>query len=924
MKRETGLDRDFSVVHRDDPEVPLPDPVVEKFRIPPQREGYVDRPRLVRHLAGGADTRLTLVSAAAGTGKTTLVSAWARNIRAQRHLAWVSIEVADESRTRFWSSLARGLSPLGVVLPMPPTETGAKEADGDYADEVVSALQGGAVLEPADPLFVVLDCQADLSAVVAHDLDTVLRRSDGLLRLVVVSRVDPPLPLHRYRLAGSLVEIRMADLAFTLDESRELTTHAGLELPDATLRSIVSRTQGWAAGLRFAEVSMTNRDDQECVALGFRGDTGNVADYLMAEVLDAQPEAQRQFLLQTSIIDVLRPGLIEAVAGPQAHSALGLLARGNAYLGELSDCPGWYRYQPLFHDLLRARLDIELPARVPELHRAAAAWMFEHQRLDIAVRHCSAAGDWERAARYVIHDLAIGRLLIPGGDALTVALARLPDDTEGSSASLVRAALAMAAFDADACEEHLLRAEGQLERERAGRLGAAELALQTVRLTHAAAVSDVDGGLGAAVAAERLVGRMPTERVEQHPELVVLIQASKGSAWLMKGDLEAAVDAFSASASAADQPGSEQSLMQCLGSLALLAAIRGRLREAIDLAARVAVLRQQAPSASVGCPSADFALAWVNTELYDLRAARRHLLRAAESAAVAHDPTLRVVSALVDARLRRAHGDVYGALTRIALARSGIPGPLLWLRDVLCIEEVELKVATGQRALAAQTVQGLSLQQSPESALSMARAKSAAADTFEAPATTPWRDAASLPTRISGWLFEATCQLDEGKELRAVQALERSLRLAAPERMRRPFREASPQVRELLRGARQLTAEHSWLGAATLDDAIPHPQSRHGARHDDGPDRAAPRPILETLTEKEREVLGNLAELLTTDEIAGAMFVSVNTVRTHVRNILRKLDASRRNEAVRRARKLGIIPDWTTAEPERTDGAQPA
>jgi LuxR family maltose regulon positive regulatory protein len=211
---------------------------------------------------------------------------------------------------------------------------------------------------------------------------------------------------------------------------------------------------------------------------------------------------------------------------------------------------------------------------------------------------------------------------------------------------------------------------------------------------------------------------------------------------------------------------------------------------------------------------------------------------------------------------------------------------------------------------------------SPERALSLAQAKMAAGEVFEAPSTSHWNAATSLPTRVRGWLFEASRHLDAGKELRAVQALERSLRLAAPEHLRRPFREASPQVRQLLRGARQLTGEHSWLGAATLDDGYPPLQPRSTARPDNRPHRPAPGPMLETLTEKEREVLGYLADLLTTDEIAGAMFVSVNTVRTHVRNILRKLDASRRNEAVRRARELEIIPGWMAVEPGKGSRTQ--
>jgi LuxR family maltose regulon positive regulatory protein len=219
-------------------------------------------------------------------------------------------------------------------------------------------------------------------------------------------------------------------------------------------------------------------------------------------------------------------------------------------------------------------------------------------------------------------------------------------------------------------------------------------------------------------------------------------------------------------------------------------------------------------------------------------------------------------------------------------------------------------------------VEGLSEPESPEGVLVLARARMATGGTFESPASTLRNAAASLPTRVGGWLFEATRQLEGGEEPRAEQDLERALRLAAPERLRRPFREASPQVRRLLRRDPLLASEHGWLGASTLDDAQTSSLPRRDTEPDHRVARPASSPLLEPLTEKEREVLGHLAALLTTDEIAGAMFVSVNTVRTHVRNILRKLGASRRNEAVRRARELGIIEGWTTTEP--TGGSRPA
>jgi LuxR family transcriptional regulator, maltose regulon positive regulatory protein len=897
-----------------------PDPGARRFTIPALPEPFVRRPRLDEDLERGVLGPFTLVSAPAGTGKTVLVSDWAIRARSRWPVAWVTLEAKDESRQDFWTSFVQGMAGCGVVARLPSLRTDVPQSGEGFVDTVVSALLDRAEAPGAEPVVMILDCETDISAAVAEDLDWVMRRAGGWLRLVVLTRVDPVLPLHRYRLAGTLVEVRMADLAFTPDEARELLSKAGVELSGAALGSIVDRTRGWAAGLRFAAVFLDRQDDREGAVLGFRGDRGDVADYLIAEVLDAQSAGGRRLLLETSVVEVIRPGLCEAMAGPHAQRALALLAHGNAFLHEAADSPGCYTYQPLFHELLLAQLGYESPDRVPELHRAAAAWQADQGFVEAAVRHCAAAGDWEGAARYVIDDLAVGRLLLPGGDALAAVLTKLPPDTEGAAAPLVRAALAMAVFDLEACDEELLQAEGRLEAQ-APHWNAAHLALQAVRLTHAAAVADVERGLDAAAAAERLIHLRVSDRLDEHPELLVLIESGRGAAWLATGQLDEAAEAFSAGARAAEQPGCEASLVSCLGHLALLSASRGQLRKAADLAARVTTVQQTATLDPALCPSAAVAQAWVSTELYDLSAARRHAQRAAESMSFAHDPTARVMLTLVDSRVRRARGDVSGALVRIVAARSDTPSPPAWLKDVLSLEEAELNVCAGQPALAIHLVEGLSEPDSAEATLVLARAKMAMGEAFESPVTTLRSAGASLPTRVGGWLFEATRQLQSGEEARAGQALERSLRLAAPERLRRPFREASPQVRRLLRADPQLAAEHAWLGAATLDDVHPLTRSR-----DPEPDPRGEKPatsqLLEPLTEKEREVLGHLAALLTTDEIAGAMFVSVNTVRTHVRNILRKLAASRRNEAVRRARELGIIAGWAAGEP--TGGTRPA
>ena len=229
---------------------------------------------------------------------------------------------------------------------------------------------------------------------------------------MLLTREDPLMPLHRYRLAETLVELRMEDLAFTTTEARELLIGTGVDLSDDAMDAVIVRTQGWAAGLRMAAMSLANRADREVAARRLVGDTGSVAEYLLAEVLNTQPPAIRQLLLETSIVDVLLPGLASALAGPQADRALSFLVHGNAFLDELPDRRGCYRYHQLFRGLLRAQLAFEDPQRWTELHRQAAAWMAAHGRIADAVRHCAETRDWEAAARYVIDDLAVARLLI--------------------------------------------------------------------------------------------------------------------------------------------------------------------------------------------------------------------------------------------------------------------------------------------------------------------------------------------------------------------------------------------------------------------------------------------------------------------------------------------------------------------------------
>ena len=310
-----------------------------------------------------------------------------------------------------------------------------------------------------------------------------MRRCGARLRVVLLTREDPPLPLHRYRLAGTIVEVRMADLAFTAGEAREMLLAMGVDLPPAPMDALIARTQGWAAGLRMAAMSLAHRADRETAARALAGDSGTVAEYLLAEVLDTQPAGLRRLLLDTSVVDVLRPGLASALAGPQAERALSFLVHGNAFLEELPEPAGGYRYHRLFRELLRAQLAYESPDRAVDLHRVAAAWLADHGLVVDAVRHAVVTGDWEAAARYALDDLSIVSIVRPRHEEpLDDALARIPRTAEGPAVSIVAAARAVAVGDTRRAVSGIRRARLLLAEPDAEPWPAGELSINVVVL----------------------------------------------------------------------------------------------------------------------------------------------------------------------------------------------------------------------------------------------------------------------------------------------------------------------------------------------------------------------------------------------------------------------------------------------------------
>jgi LuxR family maltose regulon positive regulatory protein len=835
------------------------------FRLPAPPVGVVRRPRLETLLDAGVGGPLTLVSAPAGTGKTVLASSWASGLGPGRSVVWVSLRDATIGPRAFWRLVVTGLARQGVGV-SPAASAGPDAGDASYT---MSVAEG--ILHHPEPVVLVLDCDGVLSSEVAKRLDTLVQRAGGRLRVVLLSREDPLLPLHRYRLAGTLTELRMADLGFTRDEARAMLAGLGVDLSESAMDAMIGRTQGWAAGLRMAAMSLAHQVDREEAARKLAGDTGTVAEYLLAEVLDTQPAGVRRLLLETSVVDVIRPGLATALAGPHADRALSFLVHGNAFLEELPEGIGCYQYHDLFRQLLRAQLAYESPEHWVELHKVAAAWFAGHGLVGDAARHAVVVEEWDLAARYVVDDLSVMSVLTGGSsEGLHEVLTQLPRSVGGIAGQVVTAARALSSGDHKGAGTCLQRARELLDAPNTESWPAAELAVAVLQLVLARQSGDPDTAFVSGAAAQALLHMQDPGRVAAHPEIEAAVGANLAGALVLAGQLEEAADAFATFAGSTDVTGREHAHIDALGHGALLAAWSGDLTRATDLAVRATRLSSAVGLTPTGCPgAAEVALAYVDIERYDLAGAREHAERAGRCA-TSRDPLPAAMLALTQARIQRAGGDVSGARRTLTLAVDGLPD---WLVDQLVLERDGAHPA-GQ----------------PDDADVL---RLSARDGHTAPAT-----------KVATLLQSAAQKLRNANESTALRDLDQALRLAAPEQARRAFREAPDELWQLLRRHEQLWRRHAWLTDRRPSGEgrqVPRPRSAVQLPSDDGSR------IFEPLTEKEREVLGHLSELLTTEEIAAVMFISVNTVRTHVRNILRKLAASRRNEAVRRARDLKLI-----------------
>ncbi|MFJ6048625.1 LuxR C-terminal-related transcriptional regulator [Streptomyces sp. NPDC092307] len=890
---------------------PTGDPMLTaRFAPPAVPKLLVHRPELLGRLTAGAQGPLTLINGPAGSGKTVLTAHWAAEGRAPRPPIWLTVE-PDDAPGAFWAYVLEALHRGGVGL---PAEVGRPtRAEGVTRSFLVRLADGLAA--SAQPAVLVLD-QFDTTQppATSEGLDFVLRHAAGGLRIVLTSRSDSLLPLHRYRAAGEITEIRHADLRFTDADAEALLSEHQLTVSPDGIRLLMERTEGWAAGVRLCALAMQRSADPEAFLRQFAADRTTIADYLLTEVLDAQPPPTQDLLLRVCVTDRVHPDLADALTGrDDGARTLAGLARENAFLEQI-DASAWYRLHPLFAEVLRAHLRQRRPGLEPRLHGRAARWLARTGRLTEAVLQGAAAGDWQFAAAQLVDNLALGRLLTGlEADQLGQAFAGMPTGTPGLAPALVVAAARLAAQDLPGCEAGLRRADDVLADASptddpssdpcgpAARFGRAFLGVLVGR-----PADDMTATERAAAEADRLLRELPPPLLAERPELRALLLAHLGAVELGAGRLDRAESTLTAAVAACGPPGTEFPLCGALGSLALTELLLGRLRQAAEHAhASLAVAERSALPAERRAGTDHLVLAGVAFERDDLPAARHHLDLATAAPGPHPDPATAVRAAVIEARITAAEGDGDAALAALrAVDPAGLPA---WAADELAVAESAVHLARGDAAAALRVLDAVQAPDGdrPERAAARARALLAAgrdADAAQALAAVPADDGVPTPVRAHACLLHARIAEAAGDSREAHRRLGEALALARPEELRRVFVDCGPWVLRTLRQDPRVARSHG-----RLTPPAPARKARTARAPQAAPQACGQPPVVEPLSARETEVLRKAADLLSTEEIGAELYVSANTVKTHLKSVYRKLGVTRRSEAVHRAQDLGML-----------------
>ena len=878
------------------------------------RGGVVARRELFERLSRAG--RVTEVSGPAGSGKSVLLRSWIDEAAQAERVAQVSVQ-EDLDPQQFWTSVVDALrgTVAGSAIVRPLTA-----AQGLGGRAVVERLLADLGLLRGRIWLVIDDVHALGSAEALRHLELLLTRAPAGLRFVLSSRHDLRLGLHRLRLEGELTEIRAASLRFSRDEAGALFEAAGLRLSESALALLHERTEGWAAGLRLAALSLTGHPDPERFAAEFCGSERTVAEYLLAEVLERQSEEVRRLLSRTSVLERVNGPLADLLTGGSGgERILQKLEQAGAFVVALDARRSWFRYHRLFADLLKLELRRTEPAELATLHGTAADWFAQHRFPVEAVRHAQAAQDWERAGR-LLADHWLDVTL--NGQAATAhrLVASFPADAVTANAELTAVAAA-AELTGGSLEEgarYLALAAAGAASVPAGRRDHFHVTLAVLRLYLARQRGDLQA-LAEEVerlrSADALDAAQPSwgagEVGGEELRALALISLGIAELWSLRvRDAEAHLERGVALARRIGRPFLEINGLAHWGVAAsfrssTLAVERGR--QAIELAQRHGWSGE--PLAAIAYPMLAGSLIWQG----ELEEAERWLVEGERALQPEAEPTSAMLFHLVRGFLEIARGRVEAALAALRAAGS-LPGRPLIAAQPLATEVraflLHVLVRLGETAQADAALTEMAEEECERpgmrtavAALRLAQDNPRAATATLAPVLDSSAPGSHQAWLIAAFLLEASAREALGEREAAGRAMERGLDLAESDGLLFPFL-LHPVAEMLERHARQRTAHPAliWKIISLLGGRTPAAPAA-------GPTEQLPEP----LSQAEARVLRFLQTSLSAPEIAGELYVSVNTVRTHMRHLYDKLGAHRRLEAIDRARTLGLL----TPAPQR-------
>jgi LuxR family maltose regulon positive regulatory protein len=888
-----------------------------KLYIPRRRPDLVLRPRLTQRLNAGVERKLTLVSAPAGFGKTTLLSEWIPT--SERCVAWVWLDEGDNDPARFWAYFIAALQMLHPSI-------------GALALALFSSPQPAPTPSVMTTLLNEIDAFPDVFALVLDDYHLIQSQliHDGMaflldhlpprMHLVISTRTDPPLPLARLRGRGQLAELREADLRFTTDEAAAFLNRVmGLGLSAADVAALEARTEGWIAGLQLAALSIKDQADRAGFIATFTGSHRFVIDYLVEEVLNRQTQFVREFLLSTSILERLCAPLGNALTNAESGQAtLEYLERSNLFLIPLDNERRWYRYHHLFAEVLRRLLQEEQPDRVAELHRRASEWFEGHGLVAEAVNHALAGRDFKEAARLI--EAVAGDMLRRGAStALIRWLAAMPEETIRARPRLCLArgwtCFMGPALSLESTEEWAqlaLRAaqvNGSLDPDFTGEVAA---------LRAMAAVTQGE------VARSRELSQQALENLPHDSPWRSAVTFCLGTTHFSCGDTAAAARAFSEAVRLSQAEGAYYIQLAAASFLAEIQVFQGHLGRAMEMYQQVLAWADRAPPQKGGV-MAHGGLADILCERDQLEAALAHVQLGADQVELVGGAWSDHVLYRALARVQQAQGNWTDALDTLERAyEMGQSGQVSLVMTQAAALRAGLQLAQGDLGAAEAWAANSGL--SPEDPevdhpswreveyLTLARVLDAQGRHGEA---------LSLLDRLMGsaqaeerhgsaigiLAIQAVVNQTQGNRTRALECLERVLALAEPEGYIRVFVDEGEPMRSLLAEFQSMIRKRLPAGAdETSFRLLAYANKLLAAFSGPGP-AVTPKSesLTDSLNEREMEVLHLIHAGLTNQEIADQLVIAVSTVKWHINHLYAKLGVHTRTQALARAKELGLL-----------------